>query len=87
MATRLVEDPDFVASVLAEKRDFKRVQQNTPISVEKDPWFLGMFPILYAFHEFFGVLPQCKTLRLEMRREKSVAMRTPMKGISRRTRS
>ncbi|KAI8535843.1 hypothetical protein RHMOL_Rhmol10G0206200 [Rhododendron molle] len=55
MTTQLVENPDFI--VLAEKRDFKRVQKNTPIPVEEDPWFPEMFPILCAFHGFFGALP------------------------------
>ncbi|KAI8538338.1 hypothetical protein RHMOL_Rhmol09G0094900 [Rhododendron molle] len=57
MTTQLMGKPNYVATILAEIRDFKRVQRHTPTPMEDDPWFPVMFPILCAFYGFFGALP------------------------------
>ncbi|KAI8571743.1 hypothetical protein RHMOL_Rhmol01G0142500 [Rhododendron molle] len=57
MTIQLMEKPDYIVTILAEIRDFKRVQRHTSTLVEDDPWFPMMFPILCAFYGFFGVLP------------------------------
>ncbi|KAI8542663.1 hypothetical protein RHMOL_Rhmol08G0155700 [Rhododendron molle] len=57
MTTLLMEKSDYIVMILAEIRDFKRVQRQTPTSVVDDPWFPVMFPILCSFYGFFGALP------------------------------
>ncbi|KAI8535781.1 hypothetical protein RHMOL_Rhmol10G0200600 [Rhododendron molle] len=57
MTTQMMRKSDYVVMVLAEIRDFKRVQHHTPNPVEDDPWFPVMFPILCAFYGFFRALP------------------------------
>ncbi|KAI8568383.1 hypothetical protein RHMOL_Rhmol02G0194400 [Rhododendron molle] len=57
MTTQMMEKRDYVVMILAEIRDFKRVQSHTPTPVENDPWFPVMFPILCSFYGFFGALP------------------------------
>ncbi|KAI8535816.1 hypothetical protein RHMOL_Rhmol10G0203700 [Rhododendron molle] len=69
MTNQLVKNPDFITAMVTEKRDFMRVQQNTPIPVEEDPCFPMMFPILYAFREFFGALPLMENLEVGVKEE------------------
>jgi hypothetical protein len=69
MTNQLVKNPDFVAAMLAEKRDFMKVQQNTPIPVEEDPWFPAMFPILNAFQGCFGALPLIENIEVGVKKE------------------
>ncbi|KAI8559984.1 hypothetical protein RHMOL_Rhmol04G0219500 [Rhododendron molle] len=57
MTTQLMGKSDYVVMILAEIRDFKRVQCHTPTPVEDDLWFPVMFPILCSFYGFFGALP------------------------------
>ncbi|KAI8547405.1 hypothetical protein RHMOL_Rhmol07G0193000 [Rhododendron molle] len=57
MTTQLMGKLDYIVTILAEIRDFKRVQRHTPTPVEDDSWFPVMFPILCAFYGFFGALP------------------------------
>jgi hypothetical protein len=71
MTVVLLKNPEIVAATLAEIRDFKRVQQNTPIPVEEDPWFSGMFPILYALRGIFGTIPPMENLETEEKEEES----------------
>lgn len=66
MIVQLMEKPDYIATILAEIRDLKRVQQNIPIPVEEDPWFPAMFPILCAFRGFFGALPSMENFEVEV---------------------
>ncbi|KAI8530173.1 hypothetical protein RHMOL_Rhmol11G0035100 [Rhododendron molle] len=70
MTTQLMGKPDYIATILAEIRDFKRVQRHTPTPVEDDHRFPVMFPILCAFYGFFGALPRWKTLRMVKKRPK-----------------
>ncbi|KAI8559709.1 hypothetical protein RHMOL_Rhmol04G0195300 [Rhododendron molle] len=57
MTIQQMEKLDYIVVILAEIRDFKRVQRHTPTPMEDDPWFPVMFPILCAFRGFFGALP------------------------------
>ncbi|KAI8535332.1 hypothetical protein RHMOL_Rhmol10G0166000 [Rhododendron molle] len=57
MTTQLMGKSDYIVMILAETRNFKRVQLHTTTSVEDDPWFPVMFPILCSFYGFFGALP------------------------------
>ncbi|KAI8555207.1 hypothetical protein RHMOL_Rhmol05G0156900 [Rhododendron molle] len=69
MTTQLMGKPDYMVMILAEIRDFKRVQRHTPTSVADEPWFPVTFPILCSFYGFFGALPRWKISCMEKKRK------------------
>ncbi|KAI8530129.1 hypothetical protein RHMOL_Rhmol11G0031700 [Rhododendron molle] len=82
MTIQLMEKSDYIVMILAEIRDFKRVQRHTPTPVEDDPWFPVMFPILCAFRGFFGALPPMETSHMVMKKPKM--RRLPIRRLRRK---